>query len=413
MLHSRVIARLESGQQGRIKTLPPDGFTNLVYLRGASLEPLRTGQVEFRFERALVRPSSHLTVDSRVDERLFGMYPEQQAQSARFIAGEADALSPQEHGLFLGSQFTLHNYPEGRYTILNVDENPISLYFLRLVETDDVPPRDLGDDAPVAPIDAALQPVTESLLDMTIDPALLGALSPEQWDRLDFSLVHIEPGDRFSTDHPAFSCCPGLVVFQVLEGSIALVVDGIADVIRAGSDGTAERFDAGVDVALGTGDAAIFALDRPAVVTNTSNDRTKILAGYIYAHAFVEGAQDMCPGPAGYFEEPVTKAMAIDHLTSGPVHLSFERTMLEPGAALGVEVVPDVALMGWHTAPDALVRLIFGAHDPEAADSTDAAEAESFIVQTFSLSNFAQGTYTFVNEGDEPVALYFLRLQAA
>ncbi|CAN5846512.1 hypothetical protein BH24CHL4_BH24CHL4_13190 [soil metagenome] len=392
----------------RTTGLPPEGYRKEPLFKSPTIDPLQTDVVDFRFERVLMNPGSLFTVESRSNERLFGWYPEQFASPARFLPGDESVFNTGEMGEFLGAQFAVHDFPEGPYTIFNVDDEPITLHFLHVIESAPQP----GDTGNTSENQESLDdlrealtpPVTESLLDISIDPADLGTLGPDDWDRMDFSLVHVEPNEQFSTDHPLFSCCPGMGVFQLRQSTATFLVDGVVHFYPAGSGGASYPMPPGTPLALGPGDTAVFALEHPAVITNTGADELLMLGGFAYQYNATPGTR---PKPEGFAERPMTKPMAVELNTAGMVDVSFERTMLDPGELMQIEVVPGVGLSGWHPDPNALVRMLFGALDKIPADY-----AETFPVQTFSMSNFAAGPYTLFNDGNHPATQHFMRIAA-
>jgi hypothetical protein len=388
--------------------LKPEGFRDSTYLWCKSLEPLQTDVIDFRFERVLLYPDATITVESRPNERLIGWYPETMAIPARFVNGDESAISQDDSGLQLGSQFTIHNYSAGLYTIFNVDDEPITLHFLHVIESADQPADadrtseslDSTDDEQ----EALHLSGAESSLDITITPSELGAADPSSWDTAELVDVRIEPGTSFSTDNPWFQCCAGVAVYQVREGALELTVDGEADIYRSGSS-VAERIES-VSQTLGPGDSVVLASQTIATFANPSaSDDLRLTHGMAYESSNL--SRNAIP-PDGFEKEMHLTDTEFDALPASAIDLSLETVDLAPGELTHIEVDPNQRVLGFYPEPDSMIRILEGSHDaiPENDRGT-------FLVRTFTMRVYDPGPYTLYNSSETPTTIHLMRMSPA
>jgi hypothetical protein len=383
--------------------LPPEGVSIDVHLKGGTLKPLLADTVDLRFEQVSLNPGEQITVESRPNERLAGWTLERFASPPHFMVGDASAFPEDESGQFLGDQFSFYNYSPGPYTIRNVDDEPITLHFMRVI--DSAPQQ----QEPSEPREATDRPVTAPLvgtsLDIAIAPADFGAAPPSTWDAAEFIDLRVAPGDRFSTDNPWFLCCDGISVYQVREGSLDLVVDGAADLYRAESV-AAERTSAGIQLTLGSGDAIVMGMQASATFANASQENELVLLhGLAYAGSSMLG--NGIP-PDGYGKSAHTIDVEFEAIPSEAIGFSFEAVELAPGELYPIEIDPEQRVIGWYPEPDSMVRMLEGTHDTVPAD-----DRGTFLVRTFTMRVYDPGPYTLYNSSETATTIYLMRMAPA
>ena len=394
-----------SGEQflGPITSLTPDGYHGGGWATDGSMDPLPGEVVNVSFERIELDPGSLFHLETTAGERLVGFSPEADTR-LRMLIGDFDAIPADNQGILLRS-YVMDNFPPGPFTFHNAGDLPVTLYLMRIEEVAPVSPAaspvadEPGPASPVASPVVEAQP-HETLLDIQVLPAELNANPLSNWDSMEFALVHVKAGESFSTDSPYFACCIGIAVFQVLEGSASFIAESDADVYAASEWSTPTRIPAGTLFSLSPEETAVFAMEVPAVVTNTGTGELVMLGAYSY---YFKGPITT-DAPDGYLDDPWVSSSPFDPLPGDRVQMQLERIALDPGELTHIETDPDDGLVGWYPETNAVVRMTKGAvTNPE----------DPFVgshLRTIMMSNFPEESFTFFNDGENPATIYLFRI---
>ncbi|CAN5846420.1 hypothetical protein BH24CHL4_BH24CHL4_13180 [soil metagenome] len=239
---------------------------------------------------------------------------------------------------------------------------------------------------------------------MEVVPADLGAVTSDRWDVMEFSLVHVETGESFTTDDPWFTCCDGMAVFHVRQGSASFIVDGPVDLYSAKGDGNPVRIADASLFALEAGDTAVFAVEHPAIVTNTGADELLMLGGYAYEF----GGPVTSIEPDGYLGQPEVFDTTMEPIPAEALYVSFEQVVLEPGERTHIESSTEERIVGWYPETNTTVRMMPGLQEALPEDHQG-----SFMVQSFVVTDWSPVPYTLFNAGKNPATLTFMRIASA
>jgi hypothetical protein len=250
-------------------------------------------------------------------------------------------------------------------------------------------------------------PTAETLFAASIDPDDISAAGQQlEWNKALLSYMEIEPGVTYNTDHPAFFCCHGLAVYQIIDGRLTIETDGPVQIFRAGAT-SPESAGFGVPVELHTGDTAITEMSEPpADITNASSAMTFYLAGYVYKLDSPE-PPGACCWPEGYQDAELAWAQTFTPSveTAGPVSLSLEKIVFAPGATFEFDSASSQVLLG--AVPSGRLQTRFL--------NADGSEEDIFMMDRIGptvfdmVSLFAGTAVRFINSTDEPVTLYLFR----
>jgi hypothetical protein len=307
----------------------------------------------------------------------------------------------------------LHTYPEGAYTIsggytMSPDSNgTTTVYIARMrnaaAGAQNVASTPTAESASpeATPVASAVRP--ESIVTLEIDPTELGIGSPDTWDRMEFALVTVKVGEGFTTDHPYFTCCDGIAIFHIQQGSASFEVDGPVDLYTAGAEQGPARIASGTLIDLEPGDSVVLAKYALAIVANTGSAELLMLAGYGDEYSL----EPVWAKPIeGYNDWPWITGSNLDQIAVNVVDVSFEQVTLEPGGLTYIDSNPEEWLAGWFPERSSTtVRMMRGTHSAISENPLD-----SFVVQTFVMDNFSSGPYTFFNAGNSTATLYLMRI---
>lgn len=166
----------------------------------------------------------------------------------------------------------------------------------------------------------AAAPAIETLVDvaLTADDTL-----PEPFD-LQVWFGSVAPGARVEVSSDYFQDAPATNVEYVLEGRLAVRVDGPLRVVRAG--GATEAVPPATEVVLGPGDAAVFPLATAFELVNPTQSLVRLVGFGVLSAIWTPVAPGYGTGRYAYREHAA--------LPTGPLRLSLLRTTLEPDALL-------------------------------------------------------------------------------
>lgn len=374
----------------------PDGYRNTPATFKWDLDPIPADLLDVSFEQITLDPGEMTHIESRAEEWIGGWFPETNT-SVKGVLGEFDAFPAGSAGTFIVAN-VIGFYSPGDYTFSNAGDYPATFHIMRIAPVTAATETASPVASPVVEVQAA-----ETILDIQVNPGDLGATTPDLWDTMEFALVHVQPGESFNTDHPYFTCCAGVAVFQVLDGSASFIVDSDAEVYTADTGQEPVRVSAGSLFALESGDTAVFVMDQPAIVTNTGTDELLMLGAYGYQ--FLGPITSVTPD--GYLDVPWVAASSMDPLPGNEVRVQLERIALEPGELTHIESSPDFRLVGWYPETNTMVRMAMGALDAVPDDPF-----ATSMVQSFVMTNFSEGPYTFFNTGNNTATLYVMRIKA-
>jgi hypothetical protein len=125
------------------------------------------------------------------------------------------------------------------------------------------------------------------------------------------------------TSREADTCCPGVIVYFVLEGSAMIEGDGLIQVIRHDEAGAIEDYGAGEPANLGRGDVVIVRND------NTQTWTTGAAEAQLVIQSLATGAS---PGPPGSWDWQVNAYTYEIHsivLPGGPYKLTLREVTVE------------------------------------------------------------------------------------
>jgi hypothetical protein len=240
-------------------------------------------------------------------------------------------------------------------------------------------------------------PATHTLLDATIDPGTIAAGPETNWNYSGvFPKAGLHPGQSITLD--ASNWGSGLTVTQVLDGSLSLVADGPAQVVRAGGN-TQELIPAGKTLVLAAGDAVFYDGSLGATLRNDSDTDASLLT-----FAAFEVPDQFFPDVA-YPEHlwgPLTPSVDLD-LTQqfgGPVTVSVERTTLDQNQSMTVEVSEN-ELVFCDTDDGSLVQFM------------QAGSKQPIPGGRILLHDKGTGSYTLTRLVDDPVEVTIVRLRQA
>jgi uncharacterized cupin superfamily protein len=137
----------------------------------------------------------------------------------------------------------------------------------------------------------------------------------------------IPPGGRVAVAADYFRDAPATNVEYVLEGALAVRVDGPLRVVRAGQGGPTsppESIPPGTEVVLAAGDAAVFPLETAFELVNPGQTPVRLLGAGVLSTDFTPVAPGYVFGPYAFGQYAA--------LPPGPIKLTIRRATLVPGA---------------------------------------------------------------------------------
>ncbi|MGE3798506.1 MAG: hypothetical protein AB7G88_11790, partial [Thermomicrobiales bacterium] len=169
----------------------------------------------------------------------------------------------------------------------------------------------------------------------------------------------------------------------------------------AGGDQFLE-IDAGTLFAVEHGQTAVFAMESPAVVTNTGTVELIMLGAYGYAFTDIPGANQV---PPGYNDDVWVVDFTMEPLDGDAARIVLESISLEPGGYAHLEITDSERIVGINPEWNTMVRLAHG----ELSAHPDNALASSMF-RSLVFSELSPGTYTLFNTGENPATAHFMRL---
>jgi hypothetical protein len=283
---------------------------------------------------------------------------------------------------------SLADYPPGAYTVTRDLTGDVEIYLARW--------RGAASGGSTGAPEVGT-PATHTLLDATIDPGTIAAGPETNWNYSGvFPKAGLHPGQSITLD--ASNWGSGLTVTQVLDGSLSLVADGPAQVVRAGASAL-EPIPAGKTLVLAAGDAVFYDGSLGATLRNDSDTDASLLT-----FAAFEVPDQFFPDVA-YPEHlwgPLTPSVDLD-LTQqfgGPVTVSVERTTLDQNQSMTVEVSEN-ELVFCDTDDGSLVQFM------------QAGSKQPIPGGRILLHDKGTGSYTLTRLVDDPVEVTIVRLRQA
>lgn len=292
----------------------------------------------------------------------------------------------------------------GGAVIASLDErrDPLDRFFAPIAFNDGG-----GDQAVVEAPKLEREPVTtHTLFHAVIDPASVTDAT-EPWTKLESSLVKVNTGEGFRFEEPYFVCCPGLRIYQVLEGTARIDLDGQVRLYRQIDAPTRHEVSTATgQVTLEAGDVAVLPRNAIAVVENGGLNPLWMLSAELYAPS---PETPFLRNPLNYLEFAFTHDSAIDASFMGSLEWTIERIDLDPGGSLLLEATP--------VAPVNLMvteGMLLGYEESAAIGDATPTIANQFRLSGgtgLGMGSFPPGSYRFVNTQKEPATVYLLRLE--
>jgi hypothetical protein len=283
---------------------------------------------------------------------------------------------------------SLADYPPGAYTVTRDLEGDVEIYLARWKSA-------ASGSSTGAPEEGT--PATQTLLNATIDPAAIDAGSETNWNYSGvFPKAGLHPGQSIALD--ASNWGSGLTVTQVLDGTLTLVADGPAQIVRAAANAQ-EPVPAGTPLVLSAGDAVFYDGSLGAELRNDSETDASLLTFAAFA------VPDQFFPDVAYPENlwgPLAPSVDLDlaQQFDGPVTVSFERTTLSQDQSIEVDVGEN-ELVFFDTDDGSLVQFL--------QEGSDQPIPGGRIL----LHDKGPGTYTLTRLADDPVEVTIVRMRQA
>ena len=384
-----------SGEKQAFESPVPNGYHPQFMVWDHALTRLDSESVEISFERITLVPGGIYNLEVSDGDRGLG-WNQGFSNTPQWFAGNYSSEPEGVDGANI-STFVLGLLSPGPYTVFNPHDEDITFYLMDVTETGEASTTPATPEAtPIADVQTA-----ETMLDIQVNPGDLGATTSDLWDTMEFEMVSVNAGESFNSDHPYFTCCAGINVFQILEGSASFIVESDADVYAAGEWSNPSRIPAGTLFTLGEGETVVHVMDQPVIVTNTGPEELVLLRG--------SGEQFLGPitslTPDGYHGGGWATDGSMDPLPGEVVNVSFERIELDPGSLFHLETTAGERLVGFSPEADTRLRMLIGDFDAIPADN------QGILLRSYVMDNFPPGPFTFHNAGDLPVTLYLMRIE--
>jgi hypothetical protein len=264
-----------------------------------------------------------------------------------------------------------------------------------------IPAARIADDAP-----GLGRATVETLFSAAIDPEQLGQPDATNWDEAYTSFMEVQPGEAYTTNMSAFTCCPGLAVYEVLSGDVTIETDGPVRIYRSGENpDTPERGGSGSLVVLHAGDSAAHGNNVPVRVRNDGDTIDSFLVGYVYYTA-VPQPQWSGPSAITYIDAELAWASTFSPsvLDPGPVQFAFDRIRIQPGEDIRIDTSENQVLFA--VVIDGKLRFYFEREDGSYYNDP----AKSIYGPRGTALNTLNGvTIKLANEFDQPTDLYLFR----
>jgi len=175
------------------------------------------------------------------------------------------------------------------------------------------------------------------------------------WDRVTVSLTHftVRPGTETEWKASSGACCPGPKIKFILEGSLTVVSEGPAQLIRTGA--SVETIPAGTEMMLGPGDTLITRNEIGDIWANAGPEAVELLSTPV-----LSGFSPGPPVPPGWLGPQESDLREGISLPAGAYTLRLRRVTLRtdvvlappPGGRQLAIILGDAAIVLTRTADD-------------------------------------------------------------